>query len=207
VPTTYPKCSPTEMQGLLILLNTHKGTEDVAMLADDLDLEIDEILPSLDFASALGLVRVASGNATFTDLGQRYIAASIRERKAILREQLVKTTLFKTLLRALDSAPEHQLSDEQLVHLFSVTPASADESVQNIVNWGRYAELIRYDAVQHLLIPVRRPSAGAKKAPGARPPPPSAPESSSSGGSATRKPPVSPPSGDHTASALASIAA
>ena len=143
------------MQGLLVLLNSHKGSEDVALLADDLDLEIDEILPSLDFAGVLGLARVADGRVTFTDLGRRYMAASIRDRKAILRDQLRKTTLFKTLLRALDSAPEHQLTDEQLTQLISVTPASADESVQNIVNWGRYAELIRYDADEHLLVAVR----------------------------------------------------
>ncbi|HTW39366.1 MAG TPA: AAA-associated domain-containing protein [Thermoplasmata archaeon] len=178
MPTTYPKCSPTEMQGLLVLLNSHKGSEDVALLADDLDLEIDEILPSLDFASALGLVKVSDGRATFTDLGKRYIAASIRDRKALLREQLGRTTLFKTLLRALDSAPEHRLTDEQLAQLFSVTPATADESIQNIVNWGRYTELIRYDAAEHLLTAVRRTTATGKTVGGSRPPPSSGPQSS-----------------------------
>jgi hypothetical protein len=199
VPTTYPKCSPTEMQGLLVLLNSHKGSEDVALLADDLDLEIDEILPSLDFASALGLVKVHDGRATFTDLGKRYVAATIRERKAILREQLLRTTLFKTLLRALDNAPEHQLTDEQLTHLFSVTPAPADESVQNIVNWGRYTELIRYDAVQHLLTPVRRaPSAGRTLTVNRPPPPTAPPESHPTSGPSNRK--ASGPSGpgEHT---------
>ncbi|MGA8542471.1 MAG: AAA-associated domain-containing protein [Thermoplasmata archaeon] len=206
MPTTYPKCSPTEMQGLLILLNSHKGTEDVALLADDLDLEIDEILPSLDFASALGLVRVTRGNVTFTELGKRYIAASIRDRKAILRDQLRKTTLFRTLLRALDNAPEHRLTDEQLTQLFSVTPAPADESVQNIVNWGRYAELIRYDAVQHVLVPVRHPP--AKSSSGGRPPPPTAPQSSSSASSGpARKLPPTPPIGEQAASLLASVTA
>ncbi len=187
MPTSYPKCSPTEMQGLLVLLNSHKGSEDVALLADDLDLEIDEILPSLDFAGVLGLARVADGRVTFTDLGRRYMAASIRDRKAILRDQLRKTTLFKTLLRALDSAPEHQLTDEQLTQLISVTPASADESVQNIVNWGRYAELIRYDADEHLLVAVRHSGSGSKPPSGSRPPPPSTPQSPPGSGGTSRK--------------------
>jgi hypothetical protein len=208
VPTTYPKCSPTEVQGLLVLLNTHKGSEDVALLADDLDLEIDEILPSLDFASALGLVKVTDGRATFTDLGRKYIGASIRDRKALLRDQLVKTTLFKTLLRALDSAPDHQLTDEQLTQLFSVTPAPADESVQNIVNWGRYAELIRYDAVQHRLIAVRHPGGTGKSVGSNRPPPPGAPQSThaSASGPARKQPPVSPPE-QSASSLLASVVA
>jgi NitT/TauT family transport system ATP-binding protein len=187
VPTSYPKCSPTEMQGLLVLLNSHKGSEDVALLADDLDLEIDEILPSLDFAGVLGLARVVDGRVTFTDLGRRYMGSTIRDRKAILRDQLRKTTLFKTLLRALDSAPEHQLTDEQLTQLISVTPASADESVQNIVNWGRYAELIRYDADEHLLVAVRHSGSGSKPPSGSRPPPPSTPQSPPGASGSSRK--------------------
>ena len=192
------------MQGLLVLLNSHKGSEDVALLADDLDLEIDEILPSLDFASALGLVRVGDGRATFTDLGKRYIAATIRDRKALLREQILKTTLFKTLLRALDSAPEHRLTDEDLTQLFSVTPAPADESIQNIVNWGRYAELVRYDAVQHALTPVRRAASAAKPPATSRPPPPTPPQAThpAPAASARKPPPASPPS-DQTGAVFA----
>lgn len=203
--TSYPKCSPTEMQGLLILLNGHKGSEDVALLADDLDLEIDEILPSLDFAGVLGLVKVVDGRASFTDLGRRYIADTIRDRKSILREQLRKTTLFKTLLRALDTAPDHQLSDEQLTQLVSVTPAPAEDSVQNIVNWGRYAELVRYDADQHLLVAVRRGGASAKPPAGSRPPPPSAPSSSSGVAGAPRKSSASPAPVEHAAVAVAYV--
>jgi NitT/TauT family transport system ATP-binding protein len=171
VPTTYPKCSPTEMQGLLVLLQGHKGSEDVALLADDLDLEIDEILPALDFSGVLGLVKVKDGRATLTELGQRYMDATIRDRKAILRDQLRKTTLFRTLLRALDSAPDRQLTDEQLTQVLSVTAAMADEAIQNIVNWGRYAGLIRYDPEEHLLVAVRLPPSGAKPPSGSRPPP------------------------------------
>ena len=175
------------MQGLLVLLSSHKGSEDVALLADDLDLEIDEILPAVDFAEVLGLLSVQDGRTSFTDLGRRYMSSSIRDRKAILRDQLRRTTLFKTLLRALDSAPGHQLSDEQFTQLISVTPAPADESVQNIVNWGRYAELLRYDADQHLLVAVRHPSIGTKPPSGSRPPPPSTPQSSAGSSGTSRK--------------------
>jgi NitT/TauT family transport system ATP-binding protein len=166
VPTTYPKSSPTETMGLLVLLNQHKGSEDVALLADDLDLEIDEILPSIDYAEVLGLVKVADGRATFTDLGRRLVGATIRERKAILREQLRRTTLFKTLLRALENSPERCLTDEQLAQIVSFTAAPADDAVQNIVNWGRYTELFRYDAADRRLV------AGAQSAPSKETPPP-----------------------------------
>lgn len=156
MPTTYPKCSPSEMTGLLVLLDSHKGSEDVALLADDLDLEIDEILPSLDFAEALDLLKVDDGRATLTETGRRFLSGTIRERKAVVREQLGRTTLFRTLMRALDSTPGHRLTDPELMRLVEFTTAPSDEVVQNIVNWGRYAELFRYDADEHLVVAIRR---------------------------------------------------
>ncbi len=180
MPTTYPKCSPSEMTGLLVLLDSHKGDEDVARLADDLDLEIDEILPSLDFAEALDFVNVKDGRATLTDTGRRFLAGTIRERKAVVREQLRRSTLFRTLMRALESAPEHRLTDSELLRLVEFTTAPSDEVVQNIVNWGRYAELFRYDSDDHLVVAIRRPA------------PPRSPPAS-----ATR--PASPGSGPSTA--------
>lgn len=175
MPTSYPKSSPTEMMGLLVLLNSHKGSEDVALLADDLDLEIDEILPALDNAAMLGLVKVTDGRASFTELGHRFVAASIRQRKEIVREQLRRTTLFKTLLRALESAPEHYLTDDQLGSIISFIPGDPAEAAQTIINWGRYAELFRYDPEEKRLVLVPT-AAGAKSAGGSsRPPPPSAP--------------------------------
>ena len=206
MPTIFPKCNPTEMTGLLVLLNQHKGSEDVALLADDLDLEIDEILPALEFAEALQLVKVADGRATFTDLGKKLMAVSIRDRKAIIRDQLRKTTLFKTLLRALENAPGHSLSDDDLGQIVSLTTAPADEAVQNIVNWGRYAEILRYDAEEHRMILTRRASAGKGGSGGGHPPaPPSSvggPASAPSKGKGT-----SSPSSETTTSALAAVSA
>ncbi len=176
MPTTYPKCSPSEMTGLLVLLDSHKGDEDVARLADDLDLEIDEILPSLDYAEVLGFVQVDDGRATLTDTGRRLLAGTIRERKAVVREQLRRTTLFRTLMRALENSPEHRLTDAQLMRLVEFTTAPSDEVVQNIVNWGRYAELFRYDSDDHLVVAIRR-SAPPRS-------PPTAASSPSSTGSA-----------------------
>jgi NitT/TauT family transport system ATP-binding protein len=169
MPTTYPKATPTEMMGLLVLLNSHKGAEDVARLADDLDLEIDEILPALEYASVLQLVDVADGRASLTDLGRKLLAGTIRDRKTVLRDQLKRTTLFKALMRALENSPERRLTDDEVNRLIEFTTAPADELVQNIINWGRYAELFRYDSDAHVLLPSRSRS-GARGSRGSPPP-------------------------------------
>ncbi len=184
MPTTFPKSSPTEMMGLLVLLKAHKGSEDIALLADDLDLEIDEIFPALEYAQVLHLLTVSDGRATFSELGQRFVNSSITERKALLRDQLLRTTLFKTIVRALEGSPGHSLSSEQFHQIVSFTTAPADEAVQNIVNWGRYAELFRYDAAEERLIARRHPTS-AKSSP-SRPPPPGAGATPNSAGGAAR---------------------
>jgi NitT/TauT family transport system ATP-binding protein len=193
VPTVVPKCSPTEMLGLLVLLGTHKGDEEIARLADDLDLEIDEILPAIDFAQLLGFLKVADGNATLTESGRKLLAGSIGTRKDLIREQLGRTTLFKALARALESAPEHHLTEEEVVRLIAFTTAPADELLQNIINWGRYAQMFRYDPDEHLLLPPRVPA--TRGGSGARRPPSAGPVTSGEGGSgASATPAASPPS-------------
>jgi NitT/TauT family transport system ATP-binding protein len=204
VPTSYPKSSPSEMQGLLVLLQSHKGAEDVALLADDLDLEIDEILPSLDFAAVLGLLKVKDGRATLTELGQRFLGSSIRGRKAILQDQLRRTTLFRTILRALETAPEKRLTNDQLTQVLSMTSAMADEAIQNIVNWGRYAGLIRYDPEEHVMVAVPLPPAAARPPSGNRPPP-SGPVNPPTGG--TRRPPSKTTNGESQSALVATAAA
>jgi len=202
VATTYPKCNPTEMLGLLVLLNDHKGSEDVALLADDLDLEIDEIFPALEYAELLQFVKVGDGHVSFTDLGRKLIAASIRDRKSIVREQLKRTPLFRTIVRALEASPEHTLSDEEFGHIIAFTTAKADGAEQNIVNWGRYADLFRYDADAHAIRPARK-SVGAKGGEGRAPPPAAGagPANASPRKTAVKSPDVPP--GPGAASALA----
>jgi NitT/TauT family transport system ATP-binding protein len=172
VASSYPKGSPTEMMGLLVLLNSHKGSEDVARLADDLDLEIDEILPSVEYATVLQFLTVSEGRATLSDLGKRFLASSIRERKGILREQLARTTLFRTLLRALEKAPSHQLTEDELASILALAQTPLEDAFQNIVNWGRYAELYRYDAEDGKITAIRH--APTRVGGGGRPPAPPA---------------------------------
>ena len=188
------------MMGLLVLLNDHKGSEDIALLADDLDLEIDEILPATEFAETLQLLKVSNGRATLTDPGKKLLAGTIRERKTMLREQLKKTTLFKALMRALESAPERQLSEEEVNRLIAFTTAPAEEYVQNIINWGRYTELFRYDSDRRVLLPIRTRATGKGGSP---------PEPSSEGGTTHRSGPavaIGPHGATSPAERLASVA-
>ncbi|MCI4370695.1 MAG: AAA-associated domain-containing protein [Thermoplasmata archaeon] len=204
MPTVFPKCSPSEMIGLLVLLKDHKGAEDVARLAQDLDLEIDEIFPAVEFSELLQFLKVKDGRATLTENGTNLLGLTIRDRKALLREQLKRTTLFKALGRALESSPEKMLTEDEVVRLIDFTTAPADEYVQNIINWGRYTELFRYDSDRRILLPAR-PRAASRPVSAARPPGGTGgtmPPPSSASGAVARE----PARGDHLASVTAAFA-
>jgi NitT/TauT family transport system ATP-binding protein len=206
MPTTYPRASPTEVLGLVVLLKDHKGSQDVALLADDLDLEIDEILPATEFAEALQLIQLSNGRASLTEVGKRLLEASIRDRKLVLREQLKKTTLFRTLLKALENKPDRRLSEDELNALVEFTTAPSDDFVQNIINWGRFTELFRYDAEQRVLLLGKYRTAAHPTASGGSRPPDSSVDGSPSKGSraATTSPPAAPSGTPKVAPALSS---
>ena len=170
--TTFPKCNPTEMMGLLVLLNSHKGSEDVALLADDLDLEIDKIFPALEFAEVLQLVKVVEGRACVhrprEEAGGRLNTGPQGDHpRSTSQDHAFQDPAprpgKRSRARPLRRGPGP---------IVSLTTAPADEAVQNIVNWGRYADLFRYDADERRLVLTRRAPA-SRPGPGrVRPPSP-----------------------------------
>ncbi|MDE1820633.1 MAG: AAA-associated domain-containing protein [Euryarchaeota archaeon] len=178
MPTLYPKCSPSELLGLLSLVKRLKGSEEIARIADDESLAVDDILPSIEYAEGLGLISVSDGRVSFTESGKKLAAGTIRAKKELLREALRKTTLFRAILRSLEAAVDGCLAEDELQQIVAFTTAPPD-AVQNIVTWGRYTELFRYDANRHAILPAgtrgKPKVAPAIPAPPASPPPAAAP--------------------------------
>ncbi len=187
MPTLYPKCAPSELLGLLSLIKRVKGSEEVARIADDESLEVDDILPSIEYAEGLGLVTVTDGRVSFTELGKKLASATIRAKKELLRDILGKTTLFRAIQRSLDSAVDGFLAEDELHQIVAFTTAPP-EAVHTIITWGRYSDLFRYDANRHLIMP-----SGTRRAP--KPPPPIAVPA------APPPPPPPPPGGTISPSA------
>ncbi len=146
------------MMGLLVLLKDHAGTEDLARLADDLDLEIDEILPSVEFAEALGFVTVTDGKGTLTDAGRKLLSGTIRMRKAVLRDALKSVPPFSDIIRAMEKSLTKRLRGNELAAMLSPMTVPSDVTFENFITWGRFTELFRYDAEDNVLKLARRKS-------------------------------------------------
>jgi NitT/TauT family transport system ATP-binding protein len=144
-----PHTRPGGMAGLLEILEDHEGRADLHVLADELSLEVDALLPTVDTATLLGLLKLEEGDAILTAEGKAFSHADIQERKAIFRKAvLLNIPLLRQMEQALKAKSNRTLPAEFFQDLLD-EHFSDDESrrqLETAIQWGRYAELFEYDA-------------------------------------------------------------
>ncbi len=137
-----------DLLGLVEHLVEVGGREDLYVLARNLHLEVDDLLPLIEALSILGFALAEEGDAVLTDLGRRFAEADVQGGKDLFREQVVNDVeLVRQIVRELQSSPDHSFKEDsllqQLQHYFS--EPEARRQLDTAIDWGRYAELFAYD--------------------------------------------------------------
>jgi NitT/TauT family transport system ATP-binding protein len=144
-----PHTRPGGMAGLLEILADQGGRADLSRLADELSLELDALLPTVETAVLLGMLRVEEGDAVSTALGQEFAAANIQTRKTIFRKAaLANVPLLRQMEQALKAKSNRTLSDEFFHDLLDehFGEEESRRQLETAIQWGRYAEIFDYDA-------------------------------------------------------------
>src|SRR6266851_6604173 len=144
-----PHTRPGGMAGLLEILADHGGRVDLHRLADELSLEVDALLPTVDTAVLLGMLRVEEGDAVITPEGQAFAQADIQARKAIFRKAaLANVPLLHQMEQALKAKSNRTLSEEFFRDLLDehFGEEESRRQLETAIQWGRYAEIFDYDA-------------------------------------------------------------
>jgi NitT/TauT family transport system ATP-binding protein len=144
-----PHTRPGGMAGLLEILEDHNGRADLHVLAAELSLEVDALLPTVDTAVLLGLLKLAEGDAILTPEGKSFAHADIQERKAMFRKAvLANVPLLRQMQQALKSKTNRTLPAEFFQDLLDehFSEDEARRQLETAIQWGRYAELFDYDA-------------------------------------------------------------
>lgn len=144
-----PHARPGGISGLLELLADHGGRTDIYRLAEDLTLEVDDLLPIIEAGMLLGFLEVQQGDVEITSDGRRFAEADILAQKEIFREAALKhITLLGQIVRALESKSDHRVSAEFFHDLLDehFTEEEVDRQIDTAINWGRFGELFDYDA-------------------------------------------------------------
>ncbi|MBZ5639801.1 MAG: nitrate/sulfonate/bicarbonate ABC transporter ATP-binding protein [Acidobacteriia bacterium] len=150
-----PHARPGGIAGLLEILADRDGRDDLYHLADELILEVDDLLPIVDAAALLGFLTVHEGDVEVTPDGRAFAEAEILGRKRLFRESaLLRVPILRQMEHALRAKTDralpgdffHDLLDEHL------GADDARRQLDTAILWGRYAEIFDYDAGSGRLI-------------------------------------------------------
>jgi NitT/TauT family transport system ATP-binding protein len=144
-----PHTRPGGMAGLLEILADRGGRADLHVLAGELSLEVDALLPTVDTAVLFDFLKVEEGDAIITPEGIAFAKADIQERKAIFRKAvLANVPLLRQMEQALKVKSNRTLPAEFFEDLLDehFSEDEASRQLETAIQWGRYAELFDYDA-------------------------------------------------------------
>ncbi|HXW61670.1 MAG TPA: AAA-associated domain-containing protein [Candidatus Acidoferrales bacterium] len=143
-----PHARPGGVSGMLELLVDRGGQEDIYHVADELHLEVDDLLPILEASVLVGFAQAHEGDVEITEQGRAFVEADIPLRKALFREAALATVpLLKQIHGALAKKSDHTMPLE-FFHDLLDEHFSEDETRQQIetaLNWGRWGEIFTYD--------------------------------------------------------------
>ena len=157
-PRTYqmlPHARRGAIAGLLELLNDHGGKRDLYQLAEELRLEVDDLLPIVEAAALLSFAKSERGDVEITPQGEAFAGADIAARKALFREAiLARVTLLGQMHSALASKSDHSLPLEFFRDILQeqFSGAEVKRQIETALNWGRYGDIFTYDSESDRLV-------------------------------------------------------
>lgn len=126
---------------------------DLYVLGQRLQLDVDDLYPLIDAASIIGLIEVGEGDVCINAKGQRFEAASIDEKKNIVRMACLNAPgarLIAQIYLLLTQAQSQKLPQELIfdtILLKHLSPVEGRRQLEIAIEWGRFAELFGYEAL------------------------------------------------------------
>ena len=161
-----PHARPGGIAGLLELLNDHGGSEDLYRVAEELRMEVDDLLPIVEATALLGFANSGKGDLEITPSGKTFAEADIATRRTLFRDAaLASVMLLQQMNRALASKSDHAMPLEFFHDILDEHFAGPEvqRQIDTALNWGRYGDIFTYDPETDRLIldqPVNSADAG-----------------------------------------------
>jgi len=134
--------------GLLELLNDRGGKDDLYRVAEELRMEVNDLLPIVEAATLLSFAKSARGDVELTPAGRASAEADIHDRKRLFREAaLANITLLDQMNSALESKSDHTMPLEFYRDLLRehFSEKETQQQIETTLNWGRYGDILTYD--------------------------------------------------------------
>jgi NitT/TauT family transport system ATP-binding protein len=145
-----PDVSTNVMSGLIEALAgpPYNGKADLPLLAESLQMEIDELFPISETLQLLRFAEIEEGDIHLTDAGRRFANAEVDERKKLFAHHLITyVPLAAHIKRVLDERASHRAAVTRFRDELEdyMSEEFADQTLRAVINWARYAEAFAYD--------------------------------------------------------------
>jgi NitT/TauT family transport system ATP-binding protein len=145
-----PRVSTNTLAGLLEALvgPPYNGKADLPHLAEDLQLEIDELFPAAETLQLLRFVEIEAGDIRVTSAGKKFAEADVDTRKRLFGDHLLAyVPLAARIRRVLDERPSHQAPADRFRQELEdhMSDKAAERTLNSVTNWSRYGELFAFD--------------------------------------------------------------
>jgi NitT/TauT family transport system ATP-binding protein len=137
------------------LLNDRGGKEDLYRVAEDLLMEVDDLLPIVEAANLLGFARSDRGDIEITLEGKAFAEADIETRIRLFREAaMAHVSLLQQINSALSSKKDHTMPLEFFRDVLDehFSDAEVQKQIETALHWGRYAGIFTYDSESDRLL-------------------------------------------------------
>ncbi len=155
------------VSGLLELIaDQPEGKDDIPRLAEQIQLEVDNLLPLLDAAVLLGFAELNQGDVSLTSIGRDFATTTILRSKDLFRQQVLeRVPLLVSMVRTLEEKRNRSMRADFFLDLLDeyYPHEEAARQFATAVDWGRYAELFEYDASEDRIYLPESAIAGSRE--------------------------------------------
>jgi NitT/TauT family transport system ATP-binding protein len=143
-----PDVRASEVLGLLEILSDHGGEQEIFDVDAITEYDFGRTIAVVKAAEMLGFVETPGDLCRLTDCGREIVASPPQERRLLFRKRLLGLGTFAALVRYLAEEPDVARSGEDVRNFLAerLPGHSIPDLFRSIVSWGRYGQLIHYDA-------------------------------------------------------------
>lgn len=142
-----PNVQVNEVIGLLEGLASESGAVDIFDLSTTIGKEFGRTLYLVKAAELLDLVDTPKQSVLLTDRGKRFVEGDINVRKRMLHELFGELTVVQRVASTLRQSDTLRLPIDVIIEKLQewLPNENADEVVEVLVSWGRFAEYFGYN--------------------------------------------------------------
>ncbi len=154
-----PRAAINRLAGLIEAIDMETKTEgkrqiSLSELAEDMQLSVDDLFPLVEALELLGMTQVNGEQIRLTEIGLHFVNADTQARKQIFACQLLKNVPLAAHIRSiLDERPNHRAPIQRFLNELEdkLSETEAERILDDVISWGRYAEIFAYDDEAELL--------------------------------------------------------